>query len=100
MQRPTDVPINVTDVHGGRKPTLGSYSAILSVEDRLPYPVVHQPIKIHMQNNLSSELVLGTDFLRERGAIFDIKINNAIFLPDKYILVSLSQKTIVCEAFA
>ena len=100
MQHPTDIPINVTDVHGGRKPTLGSYSATLSVEDKLPYPINNQPIKIHMQNNLSSELVLGADFLKKHGAIIDMKSNNAIFMPNEYHPVSLSQKPIVCEAFA
>ena len=70
------------------------------MEDTLPYLMVDRPIKIHMQNNLSSELIIGTDFLRENGAIIDIRTNNAIFLPDKYFAVSLSKKPIVCEAFA
>ena len=70
------------------------------MEDTLPYLMVDRPIKIHMQNNLSSELIIGTDFLWENGAIIDIRTNNAIFLPDKYFAVSLSKKPIVCEAFA
>ena len=100
IQHPTDIPINVTDVHSGRKPTLGSYSATLSIEDKLPYPIINQPINIHMQNNLSSELVLGADFLKRHGAIIDMKSNNAIFMPNEYHPVSLSQKPIVCKAFA
>ena len=95
-----DSPIFVTDVHKNRKPTLGCYSAKLSVEDKIPYPIIDKPINIHMQNNLSSELIIGTDFLRENGAIIDIRTNNAIFLPDKYFAVSVSKKPIVCEAFA
>ena len=95
-----DLPIFVTDVHKNRKPTLGCYLATLSVEDTIPYPVVDKPIKIHMQNNLSSELIIGTDFLRENGAIIDVRTNNAIFFPDKFFAVSLSKKPIVCEAFA
>merc|ERR1711956_95981 len=31
---PDAPPINVTDVHGGRKKTLGCYNAMLSVEDK------------------------------------------------------------------
>ena len=95
-----DSPIFVTDVHKNRKPTLGCYLATLSVNDAIPYPIVDKPIRIHMQNNLSSELIIGTDFLRENGAIIDIRTNNAIFLPDKYFAVSLSKSPIVCEAFA
>jgi hypothetical protein len=97
---PTAPPINVTDVHKGRKQTLGCYTARLSVEDQLPHPLKNRQINIHMQNNLSSELVLGTDFLKDNGAIIDFKSNNAIFLPDELFAVSLSQKPIVCEAFA
>ena len=37
-----------------------------------------------MTNNLSSELILGTDFLGEHGAFVDIRSNNAIFLPEKF----------------
>ena len=95
-----DLPIFVTDVHKNRKPTLGCYSATLTLEDSIPYPIVDRPINIHMQNNLSSELIIGTDFLRDNGAVIDVRNNNAIFLPDKYFAVSLSKKPIVCEAFA
>ena len=97
---PIAPPINVTNVHKGRRPTLGCYGALLSVEDPIPYPLRDKPINIHMQPNLSSELVLGTDFLSEHGAIIDIKSNNAIFLPNNLFPVSLSQKPIVCEAFS
>ena len=97
---PTAPPINVTDVHKGKKQTLGCYTAMLSVEDQMPYPLKDKQISIHMQDNLSSELILGTDFLRDNGAIIDFKSNNAIFLPDELFPVSLSKKPIVCEAFA
>ena len=73
--------INVTDVHNARKPILGCYGAMLSVEDPMPYPLLDKPINIHMTTNLSSELILGTYFLSDHGAIIDIKSNNAIFLP-------------------
>ena len=93
-------PINVTDVHGGRKQTLGCYTSMLPVEDKLPHPLVNKKINIHMQENLSSELVLGTDFLADHGAVIDVRSNNVIFLPTELFPVSLSQKPIVCEAFA
>ena len=86
MQHPTDVPINVTDVHGGRKPTLGCYSATLNVTDKLPYPINSQPIKIHMQNNLSSELVLGANFLNELLSARTIEIISR-FVMGKYVSV-------------
>ena len=53
-----------------------------------------------MQDNLSSELVLGTNFLADHGAVIDVRSNNVIFLPKELFPVSLSQKPIVCEAFA
>ena len=97
---PIAPPINVTNVHKGREQTLGCYGARLTVEDTMPYPLKNKPINIHMTKNLSSDLVLGTDFLGSNGAIIDVKSNNVIFLPEEYFAVSLSQKPIVCEAFS
>ena len=97
---PNAPPINVTNVHSGRRQTIGCYKAKLSVTDRLPHPVVDKNINIHMQNNLSSELVLGADFLAENGAVINFRENNVIFVPNELFPVSLSQKPIVCEAFA
>jgi hypothetical protein len=97
---PNAPPINVTDVHGGRKQTLGCYTSLLSVQDKLPHPLVNKKINIHMQDNLSSELVLGTDFLADHGAVIDVRSNKVIFLPTELFPVSLSKKPIVCEAFA
>ena len=99
-QWPSAPPINVTNVHKGRMQTLGCYTSKLSVEDNLPHPLVNKQINIHMQDNLSSELVLGKDFLGDNGAVIDMRTNNVIFLPKELHPVSLNQKPIVCEAFA
>ena len=99
-QLPIAPPINVTNVHKERKQTLGCYTAMLTVEDQLRQPVENRQINIHMQDNLSSELVLGTDFLKENGAMIDFKTNNVTFLPSELLAVSLSQKPIMEEAFA
>ena len=72
-QFPIAPPVNVTDCHNAKKPTLGCYGAMLSVEDPLPYPLLNKPINIHMTENLSSELILGTDFLRDHGAIVSMR---------------------------
>ena len=99
-QWPSAPPINVTNVHKGRMQTLGCYTSKLSVEDNLPHPLMNKQINIHMQDNLSSELVLGKDFLGDNGAVIDMRTNNVIFLPKELHPVSLNQKPIVCEAFA
>ena len=99
-QFPIAQPVNVTDVHNAIRPTLGCFGATITVEDPIPYPIKNEHINIHMTDNLSSELILGTDFLRDHGAIIDVKSNNTIFLPNEYFPVSLCQKPIVCEAFA
>ena len=52
---------------------------MLSAEDKLPHPLVDKEINIHMQDNLSSELVLGTDFLADHGAVIDVRSNNVVF---------------------
>ena len=97
---PMAPPINVTNVHKGKLPTIGCYKALITINDPMPHPLENADIDIHMTDNLSSELIIGSDFLRENGAIIDMKSNNAIFLPDKYFPVSLCQKPIICEAFA
>ena len=99
-QFPIAQPVNVTDVHNTRKPTMGCFTASITVQDPMPHPFNEQQINIHMTNNLSSELILGTDFLSSHGAIIDVKSNSTIFLPNNYFPVSLCQKPIICEAFA
>ena len=81
---PNAPPINVTDVHGGRKQTLGCYTSLLSVQDKLPHPIVNKKINIHMQDNLSSKLILGTDFLADHGAVIDVRSNKIIFYKRSY----------------
>ena len=99
-QFPIAQPVNVTDVHNTRKPTLGCFTASMTVKDPMLHPLKEQQINIHMTENLSSELILGTDFLSNHGAIIDVKSNSTIFLPNNYFPVSLCQKPIICEAFA
>ena len=38
-QFPIAQPVNVTDVHNARRPTLGCFEATITVEDPLPYPI-------------------------------------------------------------
>ena len=97
---PIASPVNVMDVHNTKRPTLGCFEATITVDDPLPYPIHNENINIHMTHNLSSKLILGTDFLQNHGAIIDVKSNNTIFLPNEYFPVSLCQKPIVCEAFS
>ena len=73
---------------------------MISVDDPLPYPLKDKSVNIHMTDKLSSELILGTDFLKDHGAIVSMRSNKVIFLPDEFFAVSLHQKPIVCEAFA
>ena len=97
---PIAQPVNVTDVHNTRKPTLGCFTASISVEDPMLHPLKEEQINIHMTENLSSELILGTDFLSDHGAIIDVKSNSTVFLPNNHFPVSLCQKPIINEAFA
>ena len=99
-QFPIAPPGNVTDCHNNKKPTLGCYRAMLSVDDPLPYPLIDKTVDIHMTENLSSELILGSDFLGNHGGIVSMKSNKVIFLLDEFFVVTLHQKPIVCEAFS
>ena len=73
--------ISVTNCHNSREQTEGCYRAILDVDEELPYPMRNKSINIHVTNKLSSELILGTDFLKENGAIINVRENSVTFLP-------------------
>ena len=77
-------PINVTNAYLETKQTLGCYTSLLSVQDKLSHPLVNKKINIHMQDNLSSKLVLGTDFLTDHGAVIDVRSNEIIFYQRNY----------------
>ena len=77
-------PINVTNAYLETKQTLGCYTSLLSVLDKLPHPIVNKKINMHMQDNLSSKLVLGTDFLADHGAVIDVRSNEIIFYKQNY----------------
>ena len=79
---------------------MGCFTASITVHDPMLHPLKEKQINIHMTDNLSSELILGTDFLSNYGAIIDVKSNSTIFLPNNYFPVSLCQKPIICKAFA
>ena len=52
------------------------------MDEDLPYPMRNKPINIHVTNKLSSELILGTDFLKANGAVINVKDNSVTFLPE------------------
>ena len=72
-------PISVTDCHNNQKTTQGCYKAVIDMEDNLPYPMKDKSINIHVTKKLSSELILGTDFLKEYGAIINVRDNTVDF---------------------
>ena len=45
-QSPIASPVNVTDVHNTKRPTLGCFQAHITVEDPLPYPIENEEINI------------------------------------------------------
>jgi hypothetical protein len=75
-------------------------AACTAANDPLPYPLKNKSIDIHMASGLSSELILGTDFLSTHGAIMHLTTNKVIFLPEEFTSVGLSQKPIVAKAMA
>ena len=98
---PVAPPIHVTDCHNHRKPTMGCYRSSITIEDsHCLYPVTNKPIDIHMTPSLSSELILGTDFLSTYGAIMHMASNKIIFMPEELTALGLSQKPIISEAIA
>ena len=70
------------------------------MEDNLPYPVKDKPINIHVTKNLLSELILGTDFLKENGAIINVRDNTVAFLPEGMAALAKCGKPIIREAVA
>ena len=73
--------ISVTNCHNSRKKTQGCYRATVDVNENLPHPLRDKPIDIHVTKRLSSELILGTDFLKVNGAIINVRDNSVTFMP-------------------
>ena len=94
------LPISVTDCHNNQKQTQGCYKAIIDMEENLPYPMKDKPINIHVTEKLSSELILGTDFLKENGAIINVRDNTVAFLPEGMAAIATCDKPILREAIA
>ena len=91
-------PISVTNCHNNREKTRGCYKATIDVDEDLPYPMKDKEIRIHVTNNLSSELILGTDFLKENGAVINLRDNSVMFLPEGMAAIARCDKPILREA--
>ena len=90
--------ISVTNCHNSREKTQGCYRATLDVDEDLPYPMRNKPINIHVTNKLSSELILGTDFLKANGAVINVRDNSVTFLPKGMAAIAKCDKPILREA--
>ena len=90
--------ISVTNCHNSREQTQGCYRATLDVDEDLPYPMRNKSINIHVTQKLSSELILGTDFLKANGAIINVRDNSVTFLPEGMAAIAKCDKPILREA--
>ena len=64
----------------------------------MPHPLRDKPIDIHVTKKLSSELILGTDFLKVNGAIINVRDNSVTFLPEGMAAIAKCDKPILREA--
>ena len=90
--------ISVTNCHNNRESTQGCYRATLDVNENLPHPLRDKPIDIHVTKKLSSELILGTDFLKTNGAIINVRDNSVTFMPEGMAAIAQCDKPILREA--
>ena len=90
--------ISVTNCHNSREKTQGSYRATLDVDEDLPHPLRDKPINIQVTKKLSSELILGTDFLKVNRAIINVRDNSVTFLPEGMAAIAKCDKPILREA--
>ena len=68
------------------------------MDEDLPHPLRDKPIDIHVTKKLSSELILGTDFLKDNGAIINVRDNSVTFLPEGMAAIAKCDKPILMEA--
>ena len=59
-----------------------------------------KPINIHVTRGVSSQLILGTDFLKENGAIINVRDNTVAFLSEDMATIAKCSKPILREAIA
>ena len=96
---PVPVCINITDCHNNHKSTLGAIDTSVTI-DQVKYPLIDVPLRIHLTESLSSELILGTNFLSKHNAVISLKDNTVAFLPEEASAISICEKTIIAEAAA
>ena len=58
----------------------------------------NKSINIHVTNKLSSELILGTNFLKENCVIINVRDNSVTFLPEGMAAMAKCNKPIIREA--
>ena len=90
-------PISMTSCHNNRVNSRGCYEATIYVDKDLPHPTGAKQIRVHIINNLSSELILGNDFLRENGAVINLRDNSVTFSPKGTTAIARSGSQILQE---
>ena len=88
-------PISMTSCHNSWVNSQGCYKATIDVDEDLNYPTGAKQIVVHVINNLSSELILGNDFLKENGAVINLADNSVIFPPKRTTAIARSNSQIL-----
>ena len=90
-------PITITNCHNNWENTQGCYKATINVDESLHHPIGDKQISIHITNNLPSELILGTDFLKGSGAVINL-IHNRLMPPEEKEAIARHINPILQEA--
>ena len=93
----TGPPITITNCHNNWENTQGCYKATINVDENLHHPIGDKQISIHIINNLPSELILGTDFLKGSGAVINL-IHNRLMPPEEKEVIARHINPILQEA--
>ena len=80
----------MTSCHNSWVNSQGCYKATIDVDEDLNCPTGAKQIVVHVIKNLSSELILGDDFLKENGAVINLADNSVIFPPKRTTAIALS----------
>ena len=97
LAKTVDSKVYIQDCHSNVQSTAGAILIPISIPD---HNISGITIKLHITDNLSSEILLGCDSLAALGALIDFRTKEVIFSPEAAAAIRHSQHPLLMEAVA
>ena len=96
-KHPVGPPIPILDCHSATRNTIGQFQMTLDIPHQ-ETPISDSNINVHVSDSLSSELLLGQDWLSSNGAVIRCADNSVFFCPKEAAALALSENPLIATA--